>query len=122
LVRRLVAMVRRVVRTLVEPVGRRETKMKGKGRREPLRRKPSRRKGRGNPSMRKTITRRRRKTRETRGNRTYGLYSTLTHLNVMNLPNKNKSKNPVVAIPLSPPSTQTSLPPSPHTTQTPPSG
>jgi len=117
----LVAMVRRVVRTLMEPVGRRETKTKGKGRRKPLRRKPSRRKGRRNPSMRKTITRRR-KTRETRGNRTYGLYSTLTHLNVMNLPNKNKSKNPVVAIPLSPPSTQTSLPPSPHTTQTPPSG
>ena len=91
MVRRSVGLVRRVVRRLMEPLGRRKTKMKGKGRRKPLRRK--------------AITRRRRKVqemRETRANRTYGLYSTLTHLDIMDLTNKSKSKILVTAMPPSP--------------------
>ena len=44
------------------------------------------------------------------------LYSTLTHLDITDLTNKNKFKILVTAMPPSPPSTQTT--PSPQTTQT----
>ena len=96
--RRLVVLVRRVRRRLIKLVGSRKMKTRGtgKGGRMPLRRKARRK-----PLRRRRTTRRRRrrtqKTGETRGNWTYGPYSMLAHLDILDLPKRNKFKTLVTA-------------------------